>query len=89
MRKTIDLNAELREWLSMRLSEVLAKDPESVYYVKMNIHEAKDDIMQTVYDYQLIRGWKHVAENTATIIGYDHRSINKMLKKRIGKTKRN
>jgi hypothetical protein len=43
-QKTINLNAELREWLSVRLSQVLGNNSDNIRYVEFNVHEAKEDI---------------------------------------------
>ncbi len=75
MRTTINLNAELREWLGMRLSEVLSNDSENINYLVLNIHEAKDDIFRLVYDYQVRRNWPHVAERTADALGIDRKTV--------------
>ena len=75
MRQTVNLNAELREWLTMRLSEVLGDDPENINYLVLNIHEAKDDIFRLVYDYQVRRNWPHVAERTADALGIDRKTV--------------
>ena len=68
MKTTINLNAELREWLDMRLSEVLGENPENRNYLRLDIHEAKDDIFRLVYDYQVRRQWPSVAANTADVL---------------------
>ena len=81
MKTTIDLNAELREWLGRRLSEVLGDNPDNMHHVVLNIHEAKDDIFRLFYDYQVRRGWPHVADNTADALGVDRRTIYRMMEK--------
>ena len=68
MKTTINLNAELREWLGSRLSEVLGDNSSNIHYVVLNIHEAKDDIFRLVYDYQVRRQWPSVAANTANVL---------------------
>lgn len=81
MRQNINLNAELREWLSKRLSEVLGENSQNSHYVVLNIHEAKDDIFRLFYDYQVRRGWPHVADHTAKMLGIDRRTIYRMAEK--------
>ena len=86
MRKqTIDLNAELREWLSKRLSDVLGDNPDNLHYVMLDIHEAKEDIFRHFYDYQVRRGWPHVAVNTANILGMSEMHVYRMAKKQCKK----
>ena len=81
MRQTVDLNAELREWLGRRLSETLGDNPDNIHHVVLNIHEAKDDIFRLFYDYQVRRGWPHVADNTAAILGISEMHVYRMAKK--------
>ena len=53
------------------------------------MQEAKDDIILSLYDYQLLRGWPSVAFNTAGIVGYDESAIRKIRrKKRYGRSGR-
>lgn len=81
MTKNIDLNAELREWLGRQLSEALGDNPDNIHHVMLNIHEAKDDIFRLFYDYQVVRGWPHVADNTADVLGVDRRTIYRIMEK--------
>lgn len=81
MKTTINLNAELREWLGRRLSEELGDNPENNHHVVLNIHEAKDDIFRLFYDYQVVRGWPHVAERTADVLGISRTHVYELLKK--------
>ena len=53
----INLNAELQEWLRVRLSEVLGNNSENIHWVELNLHEAKEKIIRSFYDYLLLRGW--------------------------------
>ena len=81
-QKTINLNAELREWLSVRLSEVLGNNSDNIRYVEFNIHEAKEDIILCFYDYQLVRGWPSIANHTGNIVGYDESAIRKFVRRK-------
>ena len=81
MKTTINLNAELREWLDMRLSEVLGENPENRNYLRLDIHEAKDDIFRLVYDYQVRRQWSSVTENTSVILRMDRATVYRNNKK--------
>ena len=82
MKTTINLNAELREWLDQRLSETLGDNQGNTQYVVFNIHEAKDNIFRLFYDYQVRSGWPHVAENTAMMLGISEMHVYRMAKKR-------
>ena len=75
MKQTIDLNAELREWLGRRLNEVLGDNPENIHHVMLDIHEAKDDIFRLFYDYQVQRNWPSVDANTASVFGVERSTI--------------
>ena len=77
-----NLNAELREWLSVRLSEVLGNNSDNIGSVEFNIHEAKEDIVWSIYDYQLVRGWPSVAKHTGEIVGYDESAIRKFIRRK-------
>ena len=44
MNQTIDLNAELREWLGQRLSEMLGDNPQNIHKLYFDIREANADI---------------------------------------------
>ena len=81
MKTNINLNAELREWLDMRLSEVLGENPENRNYLRLDIHEAKDDIFRLVYDYQVRRQWSSVTENTSVILRMDRATVYRNNKK--------
>ena len=81
MKTTLNLNAELREWLGRRLSETLGDNPDNIHHAVLNIHEAKDDIFRLFYDYQVRRGWPHVADNTAAILGISEMHVYRMAKK--------
>ncbi len=82
MIKTINLNAELREWYSMRLKDVLGEDPENIYKLYFDIREANADFFSFLYDYQVVRAWPHVARNTADILGLSEMHVHRLTKKR-------
>ena len=77
-----NLNAELREWLSVRLSEVLGDNSDNIRYVAFNVHEAKETIIRSIYDYQLVRGWPSIAKHTGDIVGYDESAIRKFVRRK-------
>lgn len=85
MTKHIDLGAETVEFVRVRMAEILGEDPQNINYVEFDVKEVKEQIFRLFYDYQVVHGWPHVATNTALIMGYDHRTINKMLKKQRSK----
>lgn len=78
----INLNAEFREWLSLRQKELLGDKPENIHHVVFNVHEAKEDIIRSFYDYQLVRGWTSLAKHTGDIVGYDESTIRKIFRRR-------
>jgi len=78
----INLNAEFQEWLRVRLSEVLGNNSENIHQVELNIHEAKEYIIRSFYDYQLLRGWPSVAKNTGNVVGYDESAIRKFVSRK-------
>ena len=81
MTTHIDLGAETVAFVRMRMMKVIGDDPENLKRVELNMKEVKEQIFRLFYDYQVVHCWPHVAANTALIMGYDHRTINKMLKK--------
>ena len=87
MAERIDLNAELREFLRMRVTQVLGDKQENVYNLRLFIKEAGDDIFCLLYDYQVERGWEHIAENMARMTGIERGTTYKM-RDRIKKCKR-
>ena len=84
MKTKINLNAELRLWLSVRLSEVLGDNPDNINTIECNLHEAKDDIFRLVYDYQVARNWPHIAANTANVLGISEMHVHRLAKKKGG-----
>ena len=81
MKHKINLNAELRQWLRVRLSEILGKDSNNINYLELNIHEAKDDIFRLIYDYQVDCNWPHIAANTSKILGIDNKTVYRKAEK--------
>ena len=75
MKQTIDLNAELREWLGQRLSETLGDNPQNIHKLYFDIRETNADIFRILYDYQLMRQWPSVDANTATVLGVERSTI--------------
>ena len=80
--KQINLNAEFCKWLSMRQKEVLGDKPENIHRVKFNIPDAKEDIIRSFYDYQLVRGWPSIAKHTGDVVGYDESAIRKFIRRK-------
>lgn len=85
MKQKINLGAETVEFVRVRMAEILGEDPQNINNVEFDVKEVKEQIFRLFYDYQVVRGWPHVAANTALIMGYDHRTINKILKKQRSK----
>ena len=78
MTKHIDLNAEMREFLRMRVTQILGEKQENRDKLKLSIREAGDDIFCLLYDYQVKRGWKQIAENMARMTGIERGTTYKM-----------
>lgn len=80
MKQKINLGAETVEFVRVRMAEILGEDPQNINNVEFDEKEVKEQIFRLFYDYQVVHGWRHVAANTTLIMGYDHRTINKMQK---------
>ena len=80
MRQNIDLGAETVAFVRSRLKEVVGEDSEKLGRVEMNMKEVKEQIFRLFYDYQVVRGWPHVAANTANVLGFDERTVRRMQK---------
>lgn len=80
MRQHIDLGAETVAFVRSRLMEVVGENPENLKRVELNMKEVKEQIFRLFYDYQVVRGWPHVAANTADILGLDERTVRRMQK---------
>ena len=84
MAERIDLNAELREFLCMRVTQILGEEQKKRDRLKLCIKEAGDDIFCLLYDYQVDRGWEQIAENMAYMTGIE-RSTTYKIRDRIRK----
>ena len=80
MTKHFDLGAETVAFVRMRMVEAIGEDPENLRRVELNMKEVKEQIFRLFYDYQVVRGWPHVAANTANILGIDERTVRRMQK---------
>lgn len=87
MAARIDLNAGLREFLRMRVTQILGEEQKNRDMLKLCIKEAGDDIFCLLYDYQVDRGWEQIAENMARMTGIE-RSTTYKIRDRIRKNKR-
>ena len=87
MAARIDLNAELLEFLRMRVTQILGEEQKNRDMLKLCIKEAGDDIFCLLYDYQVDRGWEQIAENMARMTGIERRTTYK-IRDRIRKNKR-
>ena len=81
MKKNIDLGAETVEFVRMRMKEVIGENPENLVRVELNMKEVKEQIFRLFYDYQVCRGWPHVAERTADVLGMSRAHVYELLKK--------
>lgn len=81
MRQHIDLGAETVAFVRSRLMEVVGENPENLQKVECNMKEVKEQIFRLFYDYQVVRGWPHVAERTADILGIDRKTVYRKTKK--------
>ena len=81
MKKNIDLGAETVAFVRTRMEEVLGEDPQNIRRVELNVKEVKDQIFRLFYDYQVVRGWPHVADRTADILGLSRAHVYELLKK--------
>ena len=82
MKKNIDLGAETVAFVRMRMEEVLGEDPQNIRRVELNVKEVKEQIFRLFYDYQVVRGWPHVAANTANVLGLSEMHIHRLAKNR-------
>jgi len=81
MRQHIDLGAETVAFVRSRLMEVVGENPENLKRVELNMKEVKEQIFRLFYDYQVVRGWPHVADLTADILGIDRKTVYRKTKK--------
>ena len=81
MKKNIDLGAETVEFVRARIEEVMGEDPQNIRRVELNMKEVKEQIFRLFYDYQVRRGWPHVAERTADVLGISRTHVYELLKK--------
>lgn len=80
MVKHIDLGAEIIAFVRTRMTEVIGEDPENIRKVELNMKEVKEQIFRLFYDYQVVRGWPHVADRTADILGIDRKTVYRKIK---------
>ena len=81
MKNHIDLGAETVEFVRTRIEEVLGENPQNISRVELNMKEVKEQIFRLLYDSQVCRGWPHVAERTADVLGMSRTHIYELLKK--------
>ena len=81
MKNHIDLGAETVMFVRTRMEEVLGEEPENINKVEFNVKEVKEHIFHLFYDYQVRRGWPHVAERTADALGMSRAHVYELLKK--------
>ena len=66
----------------MRQRELLGEKPENIHLVEFNVHEAKEYIIRSFYDYQAFREWPSIAKHTGEIVGYDESAIRKFFRRK-------
>ena len=81
MKQHIDLGEETVAFVRMRMKEVIGEDPENLRRVEMNMKEVKEQIFRLFYDYQVVRGWPHVADRTADVLCMSRAHVYELLKK--------
>jgi hypothetical protein len=81
MTQHIDLGAETVAFVRTRMTEVIGEDSEKLGRVEMNMKEVKEQIFRLFYDYQVIRGWPHVADRTADVLCMSRAHVYELLKK--------
>lgn len=81
MKNHIDLGTETVLFVRTRMEEVLGEEPENINKVEFNVKEVKEQIFHLFYDYQVRRGWPHVAERTADALGMSRAHVYELLKK--------
>ena len=81
MTKTINLGAETVEFIRIRLTEILGENPQNIDKIEFDMKEVKEQIFRLFYDYQIRRGWPHVADNTANMLGISEMHVYRMAKK--------
>ena len=81
MTQHIDLGAETVAFVRTRMTEVIGDDSEKLGRVEMNMKEVKEQIFRLFYDYQVIRGWPHVADRTADVLCMSRAHVYELLKK--------
>jgi len=82
MKNHIDLGSETIEFVRIRVAEELGENQQNAEKVDFDLKEVKEQILHFFYDYQLVRGWPHVARNTANILGISEMHVHRMIKKR-------
>lgn len=82
MTQHIDLGAETVAFVRKRLAETVGEEPQNIQHVEFDMKEVKEQIFLLFYDYQVVRGWPHVAANTADVLGISEMHVHRLSKKR-------
>ena len=80
MTAKVNLGAETVEFVRVRLTEILGEEPQNINKIEFNQKEVKEQIFRLFYDYQVRRGWPHVADKTANILGISEMHVYRMAK---------
>ena len=80
--RRFDLTPLAKEWFSEQFAQFIGEDPVKRDFFDFDVRDFCQFVVLHVYDYQDTRKWKHVAHNTAMMLWYEQRSVNKIIKKR-------
>ena len=88
-KEFLDLTPLAKEWFVSQFVQFICDDATKVDRFVFDTRDFGRYVVNYVYDYQLVRGWAHVAHKTALMLNYEQRSVNKIRKKRTIRTNRN
>lgn len=80
--RNFDLTPLAKEWLVEQFVQFIGEDPVKRDFFDFDVRDFCQFVILHVYDYQVVRGWPHVAHDTAMMLWYEQRSVNKIIKKR-------
>ena len=80
--KRLNLTPLAKEWFKEQFALFIGEDSDKRDFFDFDVRDFCRFVILYVYDYQNERAWHHVAHNTALMLRYEQRSVNKILKKR-------
>jgi len=80
--KRLNLTPLAKQWFMEQYAQFIGEDPGKRDFFYFDVRDFCQFVVQHVYDYQNDRQWKHVAHQTAFMLNYEQRSVNKIIKKR-------